>query len=149
MLSNSNPRVGSLRRVDISCVWVWQRKRSSTLGDPRLIVEDSGGCWDRHRGSLSSSTTSLTCPDFSPASSRPCFRCFGRSNSSGSWTGGAGRAPAVAPSRSTSCCLGTLLLEYTEDRVYYQQSQINCSTWLRICFQFHENMFQNDNFCLL
>lgn len=41
-------------------------KHSSALGNPGAIVEDIGGCWDRHRGSLTSVTPSLTFPDFSP-----------------------------------------------------------------------------------
>lgn len=47
--------------------------------------------------------------------SRPGLRCFCRSDSSGSWTGAADRAPAVEPSHSTSCCPDTLLLQH---RVY-------------------------------
>lgn len=59
-------------------------------------------------------------PDLSRLSTapHPGLRCFGRTDSSGSWTAAVNRAPAVEPSHSTLCCRGTLPLEYTEVTVY-------------------------------
>lgn len=53
---------------------------------------------------------------------RPGLRCCGRTGSSGSWTGAARRDPAAGPSRSTSCCRGTLRLEHKQVTVYCTRS---------------------------
>lgn len=97
-----------------------------TVGMRQTFLPDSATVlWDRpqKRRLWESSSPARTNPPTSLSLPRPSFLRFScRSGSSGSWIGAAGRAPAGGPSRSTSCCHGTLLCHKT--------TYCNAASWM-------------------